>query len=1086
MNCLCELKLLSRKLLFYGQLVMMLLLAGGYSAFSQAPSRPTKPRITITGTVTDTTGRRVEGASVTVPGKKSVGTGTDVNGRFILDVDEGATLVISYVGYAEQRITASPEHKSVDIVLRTAAAGESVVVTAYGKKVRKEAVVGSVTSVDPEALRIPASNLTNALAGQVAGVISFQRGGQPGADNSQFFVRGVTTLGYSASPLILVDNVELTTNDLARLNVDDIASFSILKDASAAALYGARGANGVILITTKEGKVGKARLAFRYENSVSKPTQNVQLADPVTYMQDYNEALTTRGSAPYWTPNQILDVQATVNHAPGSNPYLHPAVDWMSLLFKKQTTTQRGNFSVQGGNDLARYYISGSYDRDNGILQINPVNNFNSGMKFENYQLRSNVNVKITKTTEVVVRLWGNFNDYTGPITNDQSGLATDLYDKVLHTSPVAFPAYYQPDSANLLSKHILFGNTTATGSLQDNPYADLMYGYKSFSESRMSAQFEVNQNFNFITRGLSFHGIFSTNRYAYFDLTRSYKPFYYDVGSYNQKTNQYTLDWLNNSPGAAQEFLSYHQGSKNINTYIYMQGSADYDRSFGDHRLGATLLGTREQTLNPDASDPLTGQPSLQASLPARNLGLSGRASYSYGNRYFLEFNFGYNGSEKFAPNHRFGFFPTIGAGYVISNEQFYKGGIADVITRLKIRGSYGLVGNDNIGRQRFFYLSSVTPDDPNGPGATFGTNNSFTLHGTTIQAYPNPDVTWETSRKGNLGLEMTIGKNLNIIAEIYHEYRYNILISRGYIPVTTGIENLPASNLQANLGTAYSKGLDLHLDYKQRISKDFSVTVMGNLTATSSKVGHLEEPQYPYPYLFQSGQPINQQFGYIAERLFVDDKEAANSPTQAFGGPLPQGGDIKYRDVNKDGVINSYDRVPLGLPTTPEIIYGFGFSAVYKQFDLNAFFQGLARESFFVNPTAQNDTYNGYYGTEPFVNNAQLLKAYADNHWSEANQNLYALWPRLSNTDNINNDQQSSWWLRDGSFIRLKSLEAGYTLPRKWTQRIFIENARIYFNGLNLITWSHFKLWDPEQAGQGFGYPIQKVFNVGINMNF
>lgn len=1053
-------------------------------AYSQQPLKTPRPRITITGTVIDTTGRRVEGASVTVPGKKSVGTSTDVNGRFILDVDEGATIVISYVGYGEQRITASPGQKAVDIVLRTAAAGESVVVTAYGKKVRKEAVVGSVTSVDPEALRIPASNLTNALAGQVAGVISFQRGGQPGADNSQFFIRGVTTLGYSASPLILVDNVELTSNDLARLNVDDIASFSILKDASAAALYGARGANGVILVTTKEGKIGKARINIRVENSVSKPTKNVELADPITYMNGYNEASTTRGGAPFWTPNQIQDATATWNHAPGSNPYLHPATDWLSMLFKKQTTTQRANFSVQGGNDLARYYISGSYDRDNGILQNNPVNNFNSGMKYENYQLRSNINVKVTKTTEVVARLWGNFNDYTGPITGDQSGLATDLYDRVLHTSPVAFPAFYKPDSANLLSKHILFGNSTATGSLQDNPYADLMFGYKNFSESRISAQFEVNQNFNFITRGLSAHGIFSTNRYSYFDVSRYYKPFYYDVGTYDPKSGQYTLNLINNTPGAAQEFLSYFPGYKNISSYIYMQGSLDYDRSFGDHRVGLTMLGTREQTLNPNANDPLTNQPSLQASLPARNLGLSGRASYSYDNRYFLEGNFGYNGSEKFAPNHRFGFFPTIGAGWVLSNEQFWQGSIANIITRLKIRGSYGLVGNDNIGKQRFFYLSSVNPDQ--GPGAVFGTNNSFGLNGTTILAYPNPDVTWETSKKSNVAVEMTVGKGFNIIAELYHEYRYNILIPRSYIPVSVGIENSAQSNLQANLGTAYSTGVDLHLDYNKRLTKDLAITLMGNFTYTTNKIGHLEEPQYPYSYLFHSGHPIDQQYGLIAERLFVDDKEAANSPTQSFSGPLPQGGDIKYRDVNKDGVIDGYDKVPLGLPTKPEIIYGFGFSVTYKQFDLNAFFQGLARESFFLNSSAQDDRYYGNYGTEPFVNNAQLLKAYANNHWSLENQNLHALWPRYSLYDNVNNDQTSSWWLRDGSFMRLKSLEAGFTFPKKWTKHAYMDNARLYFSGLNLLTFSHFKLWDPEMAGQGFGYPIQKVINVGLNLNF
>jgi len=1055
-------------------LILFLVLLVCSDAFAQAPAQ-SPPTITITGTVVDSTGKIIEGASVIAQTKKKGGTASDANGRFIIDVPEGTLLTISYVGYLDQKFTASSDHRSLTVILQLAPAGETVIVTAYGQKQRKEAVVGSVSSINPDQLKIPASNLTNALAGQVAGVISFQRAGQPGRDNAQFFIRGVTTFGYSASPLILIDNVELSANDLARLQVDDIASFSILKDASAAALYGARGANGVILVTTKEGKVGKAKINVRLENSISKPTKNVELADPVTYQKLFNEAVTTRDplATPQFTPNQILNTQASWTHAPGSNPYVFPAVDWMSTLFKKQTTTNRANFSVAGGGDLARYYIAGSYSRDNGILQVNPVNNFNSAMKYENYQLRSNVNVKLSKTTEAIIRLWGNFNDYTGPITGDQSGLATDLYDRALHTSPVNFPAFYAPDSANLLTKHILFGNS-ALGGLQDNPYAGLMYGYKNFAESRMSAQFELNQGLGFITRGLNFHGLFSTNRYSYFDLNRAYSPFYYSVQNYDEPSNKYTLNWINNLPGQAKEFLGYGAGSNIINTYVYMMGNVDYSRNFGQHNISATFVATRQQSLNANGG-------SLQNSLPFRNLGLAGRLTYSFAGKYYLESNFGYNGSERFSSNHRYGFFPTIGAGWVISNEKFWGDApISSKITRLKLRGSYGKVGNDNINGTRFFYLSGVTPDG--GGYAAFGTNNSFGLRGTSIQNYPNPTVTWETSRKSNLAVEVTFGKNLNIIAEIYREYRYNILQYRGYIPVTDGLE----AGIAANVGTATSKGLDLHMDYKQNITKDLSITMLGNLTVTTNKTGHYEEPEYKYDYRFQAGKAINQPFGYIAERLFVDDKEAFNSPSQLFGSRPPAGGDIKYRDVNKDGIINQDDQVPIGLPTTPQIIYGAGFTVTFKNFDLNAFFQGLARESFFINPTSQDDRYNGYYGTAPFVNNAQILKAYADNHWSEENQNLYALWPRLSTFDNTNNQQQSTWWLRDGSFLRLKSIEVGYTLPRKWATRLYLSNLRIYFNGLNLMTWSHFKLWDPEMGGQGFGYPIQKVANVGINVNF
>ncbi|KAA2240297.1 TonB-dependent receptor [Chitinophaga agrisoli] len=1049
------------------------LLLAGSAVFAQTPAR-----VTITGTVSDTTGRILEGATVAAIGKGTLGTATDRNGKFILEVPVGTEMVVTFIGFVEQRFTVSASRKEYNVRLKDVTRSvDEVVVTAFGRKQRKEAIVGSVTSVDPGSLKIPASNLTNAMAGQISGVIAFQRAGQPGADNAQFFIRGVTTLGYSASPLILVDNVELTANDLARLQVDDIASFSILKDASAAALYGARGANGVILVTTKEGRPGKAKVNVRLENAISTPTRSLKLADPVTYMKGYNEAL----GNPFYTPNEIIGTQATWNKEPGNNPNVYPAVDWMKTLFKDQTSTRRANFSVQGGSDVTKYYIAGSYSRDNGILQVNPVNSFNTGMKFENYQLRSNVNVKLTKTTEAIVRLWGNFNEYTGPITTNQSGVATDLYYKALHTSPVAFPAYYAPDSANALANHILFGNSTRlTGSLQDNPYADLMSGYKNFSESRLSAQFELNQDFNFITPGLKFHGIFSTNRYSYFELTRAYSPFFYEKDTYDPQTNKYTLNWLNDQPGQAQEFLNYKEGDKNIYSFIYLQGALDYNRSFGDHNVSASLVSTRQQTLYGNAG-------SLLKSLPYRNMGFSGRLTYSFASRYYLEGNFGYNGSERFAPQHRWGFFPTIGGGWVASNEHFWKGGVAKFIDRLKVRGSYGLVGNDNIGNQRFFYLSNVIPrDEKNGPRATFGTNNNVTMYGTTILAYPNPDVTWETARKSNLAVEMTVLGNLNITAEIYHEYRYNILIKRGFIPVTAGIEtvkvddNSAADNLQANLGEAYSKGLDLHMDYKQNISNNLWISGMANLTVTSNKVGYTEEPEYKYDYRFATGKPINQRFGYIAERLFVDDKEAANSPAQLFGNAPAFGGDIKYRDVNGDGVINQDDQVPIGLPTTPQIIYGFGISMGYKNFDLSMFFQGLARESFFIRPDS----------IAPFVSNtvgsSQLMQSIADSHWSDENQNLYAFWPRYSTSHVANNEQQSTWWLRDGSFMRLKSVELGYTLPKAWIRRLYISNARFYCSGLNLLTFSHFKLWDPEQAENGFSYPIQKVFNVGVNINF
>lgn len=1069
-----------------GCILILLLSISTFKAHAQGPAK-----ITIAGSVTDSSGEKIQGASIIGENKKNISTTTDADGKFVLELTPGTVLVISYVGFKEQKVTVSESKRIIDIVLQHGnITADDVVIVAYGKKQRKEALVGSVTSVEPSELKIPASNLTNALAGQVAGVIAFQRSGQPGQDNASFFIRGVTTFGYKQDPLILIDNVELTSTDLARLQVDDIASFSILKDASSTALYGARGANGVILVTTKQGKNGKAKINLRVENSISQNTKSLELADPITYMKLFNEATVSRDplTPPKFTPNQILNTQAAINKEPGSNPYVNPAVDWLDMLFKKRTSTQRANMSISGGGGVARYYVSGSYNLDHGNLRQDIKNNNDNNVKFQNYQLRSNINIDITKSTELVVRLSGNFNEYNGPITSSGS-FATDLYNVAVHTSPVLFPAFYPADSANANTQHILFGNAFAEGSSNsigyNNPYALLLRGHKNYSESRMSAQVELNQGLNFITQGLSFHGIFSTNRYSYFDNNLYYNPFYYNVGSYDKPSNQYTLSWLNPQPGAATEYLNYFAGRNNLNTFIYMQGVLDYTRLFGKHNISSSLVATRQQTQNANGIDPVTDRPSLPFSLPYRNMGLAGRATYAYNNKYFLEFSFGYNGSERFSENHRYGFFPTIGASWVISNEEFWEP-LATAVNRLKIRATHGLAGNDAIGSQRFFFLSDVNLNGGN--PASFGTNNSYTRNGVYINSYPNPDVTWETSRQTNLGIELTILKNLSITADFYKQYRYNILMARKSIPTTVGLENQGDRPISANVGTANSKGVDLHVEYKQTFSKNLWASFMGNLTLTSNKYGNYEEPQYDELYRYQSGQPINMAMGYVAERLFVDDKEAANSPTQIFStnGYAPQGGDIKYRDLNNDGKIDGADQTFLGLPTSPQITYGFGFTTGYKNFDISAFFQGNARVSFFIDPARVSpfiqspDTY--------YTGNTQLLKAFADDHWSETNQDLYALYPRLGINGAIieNNRQNSTWWMRDGSFMRLKSLEIGYTLPQNLLKRMHISTLRIYFNGLNLVTWSKFKLWDPELGGNGFSYPIQKVYNAGININF
>ncbi|MBO9618899.1 MAG: SusC/RagA family TonB-linked outer membrane protein [Niabella sp.] len=1075
------------------------------SAPKEKLPRPGSAKITVTGTVVDSIGNPLFSVNITSGTKTSIGTTTDANGRFILDASPNDVLQISYSGYEtfEYRVPEKPQSRLI-IKLHTkiTAAADEVVVTAYGKKQLKEAVVGSVSTIKPENLLIPASNLTNALAGQVAGIIGFQTGGQPGLDNSQFFIRGVTTFGYRQDPLILIDNVELTTNDLARLQVNDIASFSILKDASATALYGARGANGVILVTTKTGKTGKPTINLVVENSLSQPTKSLQLTDPITYMKMYNEALTTRNplATPLFNADQIYNATQTLKNAPGSNKYVYPAVDWLDLLFKKRSFTERANLSVNGGSDFAHYYISASYSNDNGMLKSDPANNFKNNLKFNNYQLRSNIDFKIFPRTVVSVMLWGNFNEYNGPITNNAS-FSTDLFNMATHTSPASFPAYYAPDSANAKAQHILFGNAIGGSGVNSigyvNPYAQMLRGYQRYSESRMSATLKLDQKLDFVTPGLAFYGFFTTNRYSYFDNTMAYNPFYYMIppGGYDIGSNKYNLLWINSLPNgnpfdpglgaagnsnAATEYLVYAPGKKDATSFLQLQGQLDYNRQFGDHGIGASLILVRQQTLKANGVDPNTSQPSLAYSLPYRNLNLAGRVSYNYKTRYFLEFNFGYDGSERFDPSHRYGFFPTIGGSWMVSKEKFWQGGIADIITSLKLRGSYGKTGNDQIGNQRFFYLSNVNLQANN--GSSFGLNNGYSRPGVVINNYQNSNITWETGIISNEAIEMTLFRKLDLIAEYWQQHRSNILMGRN-IPSSMGLE----AGIYSNVGTADIKGLDLTANYTQRFSNKLSVAFMSNLTFSQGRYGNYEEPPYTNePWRRKSGSLLNQQFGYIAERLFVDNKEAASSPSQNFGGPLPMGGDIKYRDVNGDGQITVADQVPIGLPTVPEIVYGFGLSARYKGFDLGFRFQGQARVSFFIKPQ----------DISPFVippsdehipGQSQVLTAVANDYWSESKQNLYAFYPRLGTSSTLitNNLQTSTWWMRNGDFLRLKMVELGYNLSQRIAERIKFKSCRIYINAFNPLLFSKFKLWDAELGGNAFTYPIQKVYNLGINVS-
>lgn len=1007
------------------------------------------------------TGEPMPGATVSVEGSTR-GVMTDLDGSFELTgVKPTDKLKFECLGKETQVLQVGTMTNFV-VKLRNAANElDEVTVVAFGKQ-RKESVIGSISTVDVKTLKVPSSNLTTALAGNVAGVIAYQRTGEPGQDNADFFVRGITTFGANTSPLILIDNIELTSTDLARLQPDDIESFSIMKDATATALYGARGANGVIFVTTKRGQEGPAKIFARVETSISAPTDVVELADPVTYMKSYNEAISTRDPL-----GELMYTYDKIEQTgkPGANRLIYPANDWYDMLFKDFATSYRANVSARGGGKVATYYVSGAYTEDTGVLKVDKRNSFNNNIDDKNYTLRSNVDINVTPTTKLAVRLTGNFRDYQGPLNG-----GSDVYRQVMHSDPVLFPAYYPVDEEHVGIQHIMFGNYEDGSYI--NPYANLVKGYKNYQRSQMIAAVQLEQDLKFITKGLSFMTLFNLTRLSEFTVNRQFNPYWYRLDRYDSYTGEYHVNRINEN---GTDYLTYSESGKTVKNTMYSETRLNYNRSFGKHDVTGLLVFTASESLTANAG-------SLQLSLPSRNAGLSGRFTYGYDKRYFVEYNFGYNGSERFHKSHRWGFFPSAGLAWMMSNEKWFKP-LTKVVSNLKLRYSYGLVGNDNIGSSsnRFYYLSEMSMNN-SGLGASFGETRNVSYNGIGVVRYANEAITWEKSYKSNYALELGLFKKLDIIAEYFTEHRTDIFMQRADIPNTMGLQ----AAVYGNIGQARSKGIDIQADYKQAWASGLWASARANFTYSTGKYDVYEEPTYPESYRQHAGRSIRQTWGYIAERLFIDDEDAANSPSQAAFGSQYGGGDIKYTDVNGDGVITNADMVPIGYPTSPEIIYGFGVSLGHKGFDVSVFFQGLGRESFWIDATSAYSTKYNKYGTAPFVNNGQLLKAYSDSHWSEDNRDIYALYPRYSAYENHNNTQVSTWWMRDGSFVRLKQMEFGYTLPQKLTNKIHIDNLRVYFQGNNLLCWSKFKLWDPELAGEGFNYPIQRTFNIGVNVTF
>lgn len=855
-----------------------------------AQQQPKKKR-TVTGTVVDAeNGDPVIGATVVVKGQKD-GVITDLDGNFTIAISGSkAQLEFSYIGYRKKTVDVG-DLGVINVKMESDNQLLSEVVVVGAGTQKKVSVTGSITSVKGLELKAPSSSLTTSFAGKLAGVISMTSTGEPGAA-SEFYIRGVSTFGGRATPLILLDDVEISTADLNNIPAETIESFSILKDASATAIYGARGANGVMLITTKTGKENeKTRINVTVENSFNKPMNFPDFVNGATWMEMYNEAQLTRnpGATPKYSQ---LDIDNTRNQV---NPYIYPDVQWKDVIFKNMNMNQRANVNISGGGSKASYYMSLQANHDTGLLDTKKVYSYNNNINNWGYNFQNNISYKITSTTKIDLHMNAQIRNKKGPNYS-----TSDLFAQMLYCNPINFPVTFPAQPGDT---HIRFGNAIWTGSsVRTNPYAYMLSSFKEYNENTLNTSLKINQKLDFVTKGLSVQAMVNWKNWASSSYNRTIEPYYYGIkgGSYNPSNpTDYEIERLGTS---GTDYLKTSDISKASDQTFYLDARVNYDRQFNLHHVTGMLMYMQREYRS--------------SVLPERNQGFSGRFTYDYGQRYLVELNFGYNGTERLAKKERFEFFPAVSLGWVISNEKFFEP-MTKYIDNLKIRGSYGLVGSDetglSAGAQHFLYIDQVSL---NNIGFTTGVDMNYTLYGPLVTNYAVVNGGWERVKKLDIGIDLELFRQLTITADYFNEKRYNILLHREAWPESLGYYT---AKPWSNKGKVDNWGIELSVNWRKEFTKDLYVDFRGNFTYTENKYVNLDEPVYPYVWKTSTGKPLSRTTGYIAQGLFSSQEEIDNSPTQNLGSTVKPG-DIKYRDVNGDGKIDGSDQVMISpYGTTP-----------------------------------------------------------------------------------------------------------------------------------------------------------------------
>ncbi len=1004
----------------------------------------------ITGVVTDEEGIPLPGASVLVDGEPNRGTVTDIDGTYSIDVEKGKTLIFSYIGFETKEVEVGTQSKIDVVLLVNANSLDEVVVVGFGEQ-KKISLTGAVSTVDVDDMKSnPTSSLSNALAGNVPGVMGMMQSGQPGKNISEFWIRGISTFGGGTNPLVLVDNIERDLNDL---NIEDIKSITVLKDAAETAMYGSRGANGVILITTKRGSAGKIEVNFKDEFIYNTRTITPEFEDGVTYANLLNESRITRNEGLIYQPEELEILRL------GLDPDLYPNVDWKDLLLRDGAMTYRANLNMSGGGPTSRYYASGSYIDEGGMYEIDESlkDDYNTNANYKRWNYRLNADFNLTETTEVKIGVAGSLSKRNSPGLGD-----VDFWGSLFGYSPIRTPVLYSNG----------YVPTIGTGN-QTNPW--VMATQTGFNENwvnQVQTNVTVEQDFSWITEGLRARGIVGYDIHNTNNIQRRKWPEQWRAARARDENGDLVFTHVS-APSEMQQ-----SSSSTGNRLEFYDLMLNYDRSFGDHNIGGAVRLTRDafvQTVNLGDD--------IKNGIARRNQALAGRILYNWQYRYFVNFNFGYTGSENFAPGEQYGFFPAISFAWNVADENFVKDNVG-WLNLFKIRYSYGKAGNDQLmGGERFPYLYTISEvvDDSGDPAggyqwADYGSDRYF--GGMMYSQVASPYVTWEVATKQNLGFDIETN-HITANIDFFDEERTGIYMAREFLPGMVGLESTP----RANVGIVKSRGLDGRFSYIQQVGQ-VTLTARSNITYSKNEIIERDEENNVYPYQNEEGFRVGQARGLVALGLFEDYDDIRNSPTQTFG--VYQPGDIKYKDVNGDGIIDDGDRVAIGATRRPNLIYGIGAAANWRGISIGVHFQGAGKSTFSTYGKTVHAFSEGEWG--------QVMKGImGDNRWIDSDisedpstENPNASYPRLSYGENPNNFRESTFWLRDGRYLRLKTVDIGYNLPQNIAQMVRTKNIRLYVVGTNLFTWSKFKLWDPELATpRGEDYPPAKSITLGISVN-